>query len=241
MKRHLAAVGIFWAALTAGGLWAAVRADFLPPAAAREAAIIDDAFRLLMLLAVPVFAFVLAVLLYSLARFRVRGEPQQDGPPLHGRGPVPWIWLLVTTTLAVYVIFNPGLRGLAELRAHPAADLLVRVEGSRWLWKISYPQYGITAREVVLPVHRRVRFDVTATDVLHSFWIPAFRVKVDAVPGMVTKILVTPTATGAFEDNFHLRLQCAELCGLGHYLMRAPARVVEAAEFDEWVAGQKAP
>lgn len=241
MRRHLAATAILWAALTAVGFWAAVRADVLPSAAAREAVIIDDAFRLLMLLGVPVFTFVLAVLLYSLARFRVRGEPQQDGPPLFGRGAVPWIWLLVTSALAVYVIFNPGLRGLAELRAHPTADLVVRVEGSRWLWKFSYPQHGVTAREVVLPVNRRVRFDVTATDVLHSFWIPAFRVKIDAVPGMVTHVLVTPTATGSFEDNFHLRLQCAELCGLGHHLMRSPVRVVEPAEFDAWVAGLTPP
>ncbi len=239
MRRDYVSAAVLWVVLTVVGEILAARADIFPPAAAEEARIVDDAFRLLTLLSVPVFAFVLAVLLYSLARFRVRGEPQQDGPPLHGRGPVPWIWLLVTTALAVYVIFNPGLRGLAELRANPTADLVVRVEGSRWLWRISYPQYGVTTREVVLSVGRRVRFDVTATDVLHSFWIPAFRVKIDAVPGMTTRIFVTPTATGSFEGNFHLRLQCAELCGLGHHLMHSPVRVVEAIEFEEWVAGAK--
>ncbi|MCL6650066.1 MAG: hypothetical protein K6U89_17260 [Chloroflexi bacterium] len=118
---------------------------------------------------------------------------------------------------------------------------VVRVEGARWLWKISYPQYGVTSRELVLPVGRRVRFDVTATDVLHSFWIPAFRMKIDAVPGMTTRVFITPTATGSFEDNFHFRLQCAELCGLGHNLMRSPVRVVDPAEFEAWVARVKAP
>ncbi|MDQ7843561.1 MAG: cytochrome c oxidase subunit II [Armatimonadota bacterium] len=237
MRRHLAAA-LLWAALTAAGLWAA-RVDLLPLAAAREAAIIDEAFRLLLRLSVPVFAFVLAVLIYSLVRFRVRGEPREEGPPLFGRGIVPWVWLGVTSALAVYVIFNPGLRGLAELRANPTADLVVQVEGSRWQWKISYPQYDMTVREVVLPVGRRVRFDVTATDVLHSFWIPAFRVKIDAVPGMTTRVFVTPTVAGSYEDSYHLRLQCAELCGLGHNLMASPVRVVDAGGFEAWVARGK--
>jgi len=241
MRRHYLITAGLWAGLTVLGEGLALRAGVFPLAAAEEARIIDSAFRFLMILSVPVFTFVLAVLAYSLVSFRGRGEPPEDGPPWHGRGAVPWVWLLATTALAVYVIFNPGLKGLAELRANPTADLVVRLEGSRWLWKIAYPQYGVSAREVVLPVGRRVRFDVTATDVLHAFWIPAFRVKIDAVPGLVTRVFVTPTAVGSFEDDDTLRLQCAELCGLGHNLMRSPVRVVEAAEFDEWVAGLKAP
>lgn len=240
MTGHLRNAAVLWLVLTAVGEAVALRANIYPPAAAEEARVVDAAFRLLLLLAVPVFTFVLAALLYSVARFRIRGEPRVDGPPLHGRGAVPWVWLAVTAALAVYVIFNPGLRGLAELRANPTADLVVRVEGARWLWKISYPQYGLTAREVVLPVGRRVRFDVTAADVLHSFWIPAFRMKVDAVPGMTTRVFITPTAVGSFEDNFHFRLQCAELCGLGHNLMRSPVRVVAPEEFEAWVAEVKA-
>ncbi len=199
----------------------------------------DSAFRFLMILAVPVFTFVLAALIYSLLRFRSRGAPQEDGPPIHGRPAVVWIWLAATTALAIYVIFNPGLKGLAELRAHHGADLVVRIEGSRWFWKISYPQLAVSSKEVVLPVGKRVKFEVTATDVIHSFWIPAFRMKIDAVPGLVTTVHATPTVIGSFTDNFNLRLQCAELCGLGHDLMHTPVVVMEQAQFDAWVARTK--
>ncbi len=239
IQSHVVKAAVLWVVLTIVGEILAVRADIYPLAAAREAGIIDSAFRLLMILGVPVFTFVLAVLIYSLARFRGRGEPPEDGPPVRGRPAVVWLWLAVTTALAVYVIFNPGLKGLAELRGDRHAELVVRVEGARWFWKFSYPQYGISSRELVLPVNRRVRFEVTSIDVVHSFWVPAFRVKIDAVPGMVTTVYLTPSKTGTVKDNFNLRLQCAELCGLGHSLMAAPVNVQEQAKFDAWVAGAK--
>lgn len=239
MGCHILNTAILWLLLTGLGEFLALRASIFPTAAAEEASIIDSSFRLLMVLGIPVFTFVLAVLLYTLLRFRSQGEAPGDGPPAHGRPAVALLWIAVTASLAVYVIFNPGLKGLAELRANQNADLVVRVEGARWFWKITYPEYGITAREVVLPVRRRVRFEVTSVDVVHSFWIPAFRVKIDAVPGMVTRIFVTPTRTGTFQEDYHFRLQCAELCGLGHSLMTAPVTVLEQAEFDAWVGKAK--
>jgi cytochrome c oxidase subunit 2 len=239
MARHAGAVALLWVVLTALGLAVAARVDLLPVAAAREARIIDDAFRLLMLLAVPVVAFVLAVLLYSLVRFRAPGDPPGDGPPLRGRSAVPWVWLAATSGLAVYVIFNPGLRGLAALQGDRHADLVVQVRGSRWLWTFAYPQDGVTSRELVLPVGRRVRFEVTGADVVHSFWVPAFRVKIDAVPGMTTAVYVTPTLAGEYGMDASFRVQCAELCGLGHALMVSPVKVVTPQAFQTWVARQR--
>ena len=83
-----------------------------------------------------------------------------------------------------------------------------------------------------------MRFDVTATDVIHSFWVPAFRMKVDAVPGRVTNLDVTPTRAGTFDEHSGFRLQCAELCGLGHGLMVTPVRVVGLDQFQTWVGQQ---
>jgi plastocyanin len=97
------------------------------------------------------------------------------------------------------------------------------------------------AREVVLPVDRTVRFDITSRDVLHSFWIPAFLLKIDAVPGLTTTISLKPTETGTFQEDPTLRLQCSQLCGLSHSRMRMPVRVVTQAEFDEWVKSQAGP
>jgi cytochrome c oxidase subunit 2 len=93
---------------------------------------------------------------------------------------------------------------------------------------------------MVLPLGKLVRFDVTATDVLHAFWVPAFRMKIDAVPGQVTTVFARPNTTGTIEIDAGYRLQCAELCGLGHKDMWFGVRVVEQDEFDAWVA-ERAP
>ncbi|MBI4307184.1 MAG: cytochrome c oxidase subunit II [Chloroflexi bacterium] len=244
MNRHTATVFFLWFALTAVGEFVILGTDLFryPVAAAEEATVVDEAFLFLTVLAVPVPAFVLSVLAYSVLRFRSRG-PEQDGPPVHINRSWTVFWLSWTTGLTLFVIIFPGITGLLEIRHHGAGpvDLVVQAEGSRWVWKMTYPKEGVTSREeLVLPVGKHVRFDVTATDVLHSFWVPAFRVKIDAVPGMVTTVHATPTKTGSFLEEPQFRLQCAELCGLAHNIMRVPVRVVSEEEFAAWVAAQRA-
>jgi cytochrome c oxidase subunit 2 len=240
MTRDVLTVTAIWALLTAvGELWA-VNTVFNPAGFATEAHIVDDAFQLMVLQAMPVFSFVVAVLGYSVWRFRAPGDPPEDGPPVTGHRAFTLGWLAVTSGLTAVVIINPGIKGMMELRHEHPTELTVNVVGLRWAWMVTYPDQELTATELVLPVGKRVRFDVTSTDVIHSFWIPAFRIKIDAVPGLVTTTHATPDRLGSFEEDDGLRLQCAELCGLAHNLMRMPVRVVEQAEFDAWVAQQKA-
>jgi cytochrome c oxidase subunit 2 len=240
MRRDYIAVGILWFVLTFIGELLLPSFDFFFPApAAEEAVIIDDAFRILMILGLPVLAFVVAVLVYSLFRFRVRAETAEDGPPIRGSAAVYLAWLLITSGLAIAVLIHPGITGIAELRANPTADLIVQVSAEKWNWTYTYPEYGLTiekAEELVLPVDTRVKFEIEATDVLHSFWIPAFRMKIDAVPGKTTTLYVTPTMTGTFDDDSNLRVQCAELCGTGHARMRTSVVVTELEEFETWLA-----
>jgi cytochrome c oxidase subunit 2 len=226
--------------LTVLGEAVALGFDPFPPVAAEEARVADGAFRILTALAVPVFAFVLSFLVYSALRFRRRAGEWADGPPVHGSRPVAVTWLGVTTTLTL-VLIAVGTLGLEEIRhtAHLPPDLVVRVEGMRWGWQVSYPEAGVsTNRELVLPVGRRVRVEVTSRDVVHSFWIPAFRAKIDAVPGMVTSVAFTPNRTGGYQEDPDLRVQCAELCGTGHTLMVIPVRIVTDEEFRQWLANQ---
>jgi cytochrome c oxidase subunit 2 len=227
--------------LTAVGEVLAVTWDYFPLAAAREAEIVDDAFYVLVVMSVPVIAFVLAVMLYSILRFRQRGEQLEDGPPIHSNRAVVIGWFTVTSLLTVVLMIFPGTLGLLDLRDHTDAEeqLVVQVQSSRWIWIMTYPEQGVTTTELVLPIGREVRFEVTATDVLHSFWVPAFRMKIDAVPGQKTFVYATPDRTGTFDDDPGYRLQCAELCGLGHSDMRASVRVVEPEEFEAWVAENK--
>ncbi len=238
MRRDLVAVGVLWAALTALFLLAS-SVSFFPLAASREAVVADDAFRLLMRMAAPVFSLVLAALIYSLVRFRGRGDPPADAPHVREHPAVARTWFLLTATLAAYLMYNPGLVGLAEMRGEHRADLVVRVEAARWSWKFTYPQHRVVSRVLVLPVNRRVQFEVSSVDVLHAFWVPAFRTKVDAVPNLETILRVTPTTVGSGRDNFNLRVRCAELCGLGHDVMYNQVRIVEQAEFDRWISEQK--
>lgn len=243
MGKQFLVVVILWIALTVvGEILVIASAPFpLPSVAAIEGQIVDDAFRILMMLAVPVFAFVVAMLTYSVLRFRRRGEPSQDGPAIHSRGPFVAAWMAITTALTIVMIIYPGITGMKALgaQADKDVDLVVQVEGSRWSWKITYPEHRVVSRtEMVLPVGKHILFEVSATDVLHSFWIPAFRMKIDAVPGMVTQVNATPDKVGAFSTDPRLRLQCAEACGLLHNKMIMPVRVLEQKEFDAWLAQQ---
>lgn len=241
LRRHILATALLWTAITAVGEVAVLRWLPFPARASEQARIIDDAFTVLAVLAVPVLAYVLAVLLYSLLRFRGGPEPTTDGPPVRTHGPFVATWLVVTTALTITLIVFPGAVDLNALRAQERepVDLVVRVEGVQWAWFVTYPEQGVTVYdELVLPLGRRVRFEVTSRDVVHSFWIPAFRTKVDAVPGMTTVSVVTPQALGDFSADPTFRVQCAELCGLGHALMSIPVRVVTPEQFQEWLAQQ---
>ncbi|MBM3943538.1 MAG: cytochrome c oxidase subunit II [SAR202 cluster bacterium] len=241
MKKDLVAVAILWAVLTLVAEAMVLGWHVLPINASEEGQVVDDAYTLLTIMAAPVFGFVIATLAYSVFRFRRRGVPDGDGPPMMGSKRVVLAWVAVTSALTVLVIIHPGITGMLELGQHAqaASDLVVQTEGSRWAWKSAYIQHGVTSYgEIVLPVDRRVRFEVTSTDVVHSFWVPAFRMKVDAVPGLTTTVYITPNRTGSLADDNGFRLQCAELCGFGHYVMGVPVRVVEQGEFEAWIAQQ---
>lgn len=240
MARHLAVTAALWAALTAVGVWAALTADIFPVAAAREAHISDDAFRLLLVLSVPVLTFVLAALAYSVVRFRSR-DGSTDAPPQREPRAVAIAWVAITSALSVAVIFTPGMSGLNELGwwSAPAPDLVVQVQAEQWDWSYTFPQYGVTfskARELPLPVGRKIRFEITSVDVIHSFWIPAFRMKMDAVPGIVTTFTVTPDRLGSFEDAPVYRVQCAQICGTGHPRMATRLVVLTPADFESRLA-----
>jgi len=239
VKKDLIIFVIMWLVVTAVGEWLVLSANIFPLQAAAEAIIIDDAFRFLLILAVPVFTFVVVALVYSIVRFRAREEDAPHAVPVHTSRPVAVTWFVVTSALAIFVIFNPGLKGLAELQSSAEPDLVVEVVAQKWEWAYSYPQYGLTiedADELVLPVDQQIRFEITTKDIIHSFWIPAFRLKMDAVPGQINTLQATPTITGAYAGDSNLRVQCAELCGTGHTRMRTDVRIVEQEEFEAWIA-----
>jgi len=238
VKTHGMIVALIWAAATAVGVVLARSVGILPSPASYEADVIDSAMTLLTVLSVPVFMLVVVLVPYSMLMFGRSGEPEEDGPPIEGHHTIEVLWIGITSALVLFLA-GYGAVGLTEIRTHAAGEqqLVVQAQGSRWFWEFTYPEQSIrTKEELVLPVGRPVRFEVTATDVVHSFWVPAFRMKIDAVPGMVTTVHVTPDQTGTYRDDFHFRVQCAELCGLAHANMTVPVTVMEQRQFDAWVA-----
>lgn len=251
MNRDTLVIALIWVVSTVVLeviLW---NANIYPARATEEAEELDRAFRLLMAYSVPVFTFVATVMGYSILRFRSR-DPAQEGVPLFGNTRFSVGWLIGSASLAVLLFVHPGLTGIFYLERNPNADLTIRVVAAQWHWHIEYPEYGISLQsralgfdrmeenaELVVPVGRRVRFEITSEDVIHSFWIPAARLKQDAVPGQTLVLVTTFTEEGSFEESSAFRVQCAELCGAGHPYMNMPLRVVSPEEFEEWVERMK--
>jgi cytochrome c oxidase subunit II len=243
LRKNWLIFAAFWVVFTAIGMFLALGLDLLPGKYSDTAHVVDEAYVLLIALAVPVFAMVVALMATCLLRFVVRdtsaAPPTVDGPFVPGNRRLVTGWTIVTSLLALGLAVDPGFVGLRDLRGESRADLVVKVQAQRWSWKFTYPDGGVSTDELVLPVDERVRFDMTSIDIVHSFWIPAFRIKLDTVPGRVTKLYVTPDRQGDYESDFNLRVQCAELCGLGHAAMAVPVRILPVAEFDKWAAGLK--
>ncbi len=247
MSRHIATTFLLWAVITALGELLVI-ADIFPVVGSPEAEDFDSIFRTLVIVGVPVFAFVVAIVIYSLFGFRAAGVPTSDGPAMKGKGKVPVIWVALTSALAIGVMIFPGLTGLSELQADSngygwgdtEADLVIHATAQQYNWFFTYEESEIkligSAQPLTLPVDTRIKFEIDSIDVIHSFWIPAFRMKIDAIPGRTTFVTVEPSEIGEYESNADYRVQCAELCGLDHSIMWFPVRVVSHEEFESWLA-----
>jgi len=212
----------------------AVLFQWLPTSASEEFDRIQDLYWFATVLSIVIFSIVAAAVVYSVWKWRVPDDDDADGPPIHGHTGLEIVWTAVPAILVIALGIVSAVV-LSENGQASARPLEVKVIGQQFAWKFEYGDYGdLNSGELVLPVDREARFTMTAVDVIHSFWVPNFGQKQDAVPGIETTILVTPTRTGEFA------VICTELCGLGHATMRAKARVVTQVEFDKWVKEKQA-
>ena len=247
--KHLIPAAVLWVIITAVGELLVI-ANLYPTVGSLEADDFDWIFRFLLAIGVPVFAFVIAAIVYSMYAFR-SAKGDEMGSTIRGNGWFPRIWLIVTGGLAAFVMVFPGLTGLQKLQSDRTsygwgdteADVVIHATGAQFNWTFTFADGTevniIKGKELVLPVHQKVRFNIDSVDVVHSLWIPAFRMKIDAIPGRTTYMTVEPKVTGAYADDQSFRVQCAELCGLDHSVMSFPIRVVEKPEFDQWLASLK--
>lgn len=223
---QLAAIGVVIGVLVT---LVAVLFQWLPTSASEEFDRIQDIYWFATVISIVIFSLVAAVVLYAVWKWRVSDDDDADGPPIHGNTKLEVVWTAIPAVLVIIL----GIVSAVVLSENGQAGerpLQVKAIAQQFAWKFEYGDYdGLTSGELVLPVGVEAKFTMQALDVIHSFWVPQFGQKMDAVPGIETTILVTPTRTGEFA------VVCAELCGLGHATMRAKARVVTQEEFDAWV------
>jgi len=165
------------------------------------------------------------------------GEELKDGPPIHGNTRLEVFWTALPTALLLGLVAYSFVV-LHENEKKPAREIQIGVTGQQFVWTYQYPPSvtggaPINSYQLYLPDNEPVYFDMRSKDVIHAFWIPAFRLQEDVVPGITTHYLATPDRLGSYP------VICNLLCGPGHALMRSTVHVVTPAQFRTWIASQQ--
>jgi cytochrome c oxidase subunit 2 len=219
------------------GIPVALVIPWFPVGGSSQAAHVRTLYDVLIVATVPIFVLVETVVLFSVWKFRMRpGEEQKDGPPIHGNTRLEVVW----TAVPALLIISLCTYAYTVLRANEDSkkgEMTVNITERQFAFEFSYPPTGgktVVSSVLYLPDNQPVVFKLSSLDVIHSFFVPSFSQKLDAVPGIVTTLRVTPTRLGTYP------VECTELCGAGHSLMRTAVRVVTPAAFQAWLAAQPA-
>lgn len=210
----------------------------IPPGASTFVDRIDWIYYLILAITGIAFVVVEAMLIWCIVKYRRR--PNQKAQYYHGSAKLEVAWTAVTAAvvLVIGIISATAWTGIKGRNSAPPDAMRIGILAKQFEWHVTYPgpdgQLGTADDDSVrnqlhLPVNRAVNATLTAEDAIHSFFIPAFRIKQDAVPGMAIQVWFQPTQTGEFE------IACAELCGLGHYRMKARATVHTDEDFARWL------
>ncbi|MBV6452572.1 MAG: cytochrome c oxidase subunit 2 [Anaerolineales bacterium] len=234
--RQFIVVGILVLVVAAALFFGLDVAHVMPVEASAQAVPIDWMWRTMLIAMSFLFALIVVPMVYSLIVFRRRKGETGDGMHVEGNNRLEFLWTAIP--LFVVVAFSViGGRNLADtIRRDPNA-MVVKVTGIQWSWRFEYPAdpetgVAVVSNELHIPVNQEVLLRMTSSDVIHSFWVPEFRVKQDLVPGRFTELTITPTLVGSY------KVRCAELCGTDHAGMEEPVIIQSQEEYDIWLAGE---
>jgi cytochrome c oxidase subunit 2 len=228
-------VALLGLAVIAGGVATAVAIwpTWLPEPASREAGRIHFVIWFVVVICIAIFAIVAAVMIYSVLRFRAQDDDFEDGPPIHGHTGLEIAWTAIPFVLVTVIAIVSAIV-LSRNDAQAENTLRVDVTAQQFEFTFSYPDAkNATSPVLRLPENRSVELYMRSLDVIHSVFVPQFSQKEDIVPGLVTQLHITPDRLGTFP------LECTELCGLGHSLMRSQAIVMKPSAFDAWLRQQE--
>ncbi len=201
--------------------------SWLPQQASTVAGTIDGLFYFILY---GCFLFFLLVVL-SMVFFTVkyRRKPNDPQPPvIHGNTLLEVVWIVIPTLLVI-VVFFWGFSGWLQQSIPPENALEIRVTGQKWSWSYSYPREGIVTSDLRVPVGRPVKLTMHSKDVIHSFYVPAFRIKRDVIPKRYSIAWFEPTDTGEYN------IFCTEYCGTSHSGMIGKIKVVSESDYSDWV------
>lgn len=229
--RHFLIVGILVLVLSVLVYFGLDALEILPASASAQAETIDWLFNLEVIAISFLFSLIVVPMVYSLIVFRRRKGEEGEGEHIEGNTKLEIAWTIIPLIIVLALAYL-GAWSLGDALAVDPQAMVVEVTAFQWNWKFYYPDYGITTNELYLPVDKQVLLEMKSQDVIHSFWVPEFRLKQDIVPGQVTELRITPTELGDYV------LRCAELCGTSHAYMNTPVVVIDETAFSGWVDEQ---
>lgn len=210
---------------------------FLPEAMTQTARDIDGLFNLTMGISIVVFLLVELLLVFFLIRYK-RKAPDKQGYAIDGSTKAEVVWTLIPAIILVVLgIYSSSM--VYTIQDTPKDVYEIKVTGMKWSWEFEYPNGAKTYGELRIPENKDVLFKIYSKDVIHSFWIPEFRMKQDAVPGRETRFTVKADQVEKLGANYKQRIVCAEYCGNQHSKMLADLYIMDSGEFDKWVAEEK--
>jgi cytochrome c oxidase subunit 2 len=193
---------------------------------------IDTLLDVMIVLSSFVFSLVMVMLFYALWKFRAKPGDESDGEPIHGNTRLEVAWTVIPT---IIVLFGAGYSWIVlnDIEERHGDPMKVDVFSQQYAWSFGYPRYhnAWSQGDLHVPLNQQIEFKMHSQDVIHSFWVPEWRIKKDNVPGITTTAVVTPDRLGTYQ------LICTELCGFGHAAMRAKVVVEPPDKFREWVEG----
>ncbi len=207
----------------------------LPVQASLQAQPIDRLFDIEIIAISFLFSLIVVFIVYSLVVFRRKKGQEEDGAYFKSNNPLEIIWTIIPLGAVIGLSYF-GAITLGQTRQADPTPLEIKVVAGQWYWRFEYPEFGIVSDKMYMPVDKQAKLTLTSMDVIHSFWVPEFRVKQDLLPGenLVRELRITPTLIGEY------KVRCAELCGTSHAYMESPVIVVSQTDFDAWVQGELA-
>ncbi len=200
-----------------------------PERASNFAGNVDALFFYLLVVSVFFSAVITLVILYTFLKYRRRKE-KEVGAAIEGSMPLETAWMVIPFLLAM-VMFGWGASIFIDMRRPPQETLDIYVIAKQWMWKLQQPDGRREINELHVPAGRNVRLIMASEDVIHDFFVPAFRVKMDVVPGRYTTMWFRPTRPGRYH------FFCSQYCGTNHAIMGGWVTVMEPAEYAAWLSG----